>query len=362
MGITIALAAKGLLTFETAAALVLGQNIGTTITAYLASLGTTTEAKRAAYAHIAFNILGAVWVIAIFRQYLWVTEYVLTGMGIEPNLMEMKDGVKTFPHIIAAIATFHTGFNIANIAIFLPFSRRMAAFLERIVPDKPFKEAPHLTRLDSHMLETPAIGMEQSRIEIVRMGEQVKAMMTKLRAILNDDPKSDDLVKKLFHREEVLDIMQKEVVVFLTDLLADASSHDIADEGRRQLRMADELESAGDYIAQILKLHLRLKGEGLAFPEEEKKSLVSLHDEICAYIEMVEQGFEERHPDIISKAHSRSEEITHHFREQRENHLNRCSETRMDSHITVCFTNSLNSYRRVKDHILNFAEAMAGEK
>ena len=106
LGITITLASQGVIGFETAAALVLGENIGTTITAYLASIGATTNAKRAAYFHMVFNVLGVVWITSIFRAYLpfieWVNEFFF---GVT-NITEMKlvDGAETFPHISFAIA------------------------------------------------------------------------------------------------------------------------------------------------------------------------------------------------------------------------------------------------------------------
>ncbi|MBN1257293.1 MAG: Na/Pi cotransporter family protein [Planctomycetes bacterium] len=358
LGITIGLAFTGIIPFTTAAALVLGENIGTTVTTFLASFGTTTNAKRAAYAHIVFNVIGVLWITAIFDFYLeTIIPIFLTH---DPMTLDPVDG--SYPYITQGIATVHTVFNVVNTIIFLPFIPLLARFLERIIKEKPYKEAPHLTRLESVFLETPAMGIEQSRFEILRMGEIVEKMAGQLREILASDKPDEDLIKKIFHREEVCDIMQKEIVNFLTDIFSDSAGHTVAEEARQQLRITDEYESVSDYIANILKLHLRLQNEGLDFTEQGRKDMLVLHDRVAAYLKMVNEALRLQHVDVISKAAPQGDAITHKVRELRERHLLRVTEQKMEPLKTVVYTNMLNSYRRVKDHMFNIAEAMAGEK
>jgi phosphate:Na+ symporter len=188
-------------------------------------------------------------------------------------------------------------------------------------------------------------------------------MMDKLEAILAE-PEGDhgEQIKKLFHREEVLDIIQKEIVDFLTELLADEAPHDVVDDGTMQIRMADELESVSDYVSNILKLHLRMHNEGVQPLEGEMDTILSLHREIRDYMTMLVDAYRERNEDIVSKARSQGDAITHRIRAARESHLRRLSDERVAPLASVTFTNMLNGYRRVKDHMLNFAEAMAGQK
>lgn len=235
--ITINLATAGLIHFESAAALVMGQNIGTTITAYLASLGATTNAKRAAYAHILFNVLGVIWIIILFDPFMDAVKW---GLPYDLSSQTEVDGQMIFTMVGVGIATTHSIFNIVNTLLFLPFTGHLARFLERIQPDKPFKEAPHLTHLDVRMLETPVIGIEQSRVEILRMGENVKRMLLELRFLLVGDEANEEHIREVFHKEEVLDIMQKEIVSYLTDLFTENAPHDVVEEARQQLRLADE--------------------------------------------------------------------------------------------------------------------------
>jgi phosphate:Na+ symporter len=361
LGITIGLASTGVINFESAAALVLGENIGTTITAFLASLGSTTNAKRAAYAHVIFNIIGVLWVTSLFHVcYMDIIKGILPN---DPHFSVIDaEGNKNFIYITAGIATVHSVFNITNTLLFLPFIQHLARFLEQIVPNKPFKEAPHITQLDSRVMETPVIGIEQARVEILRMGENVTKMLDKQENIMTHDVPDDKLIKKIFHREEVLDIMQKEVTIFLTEILSDNESHEIADEARIQLRIADEMESIGDYIANLLKLRLRLEKANLKFHDKEKTGLHELHKLVTSYVHMIINAYEERHADIISKANSQGDAITFKARELRSMHLNHVSEEKMVPLTSIIFSDSLNSYRKIKDHTLNTAEAIAGEK
>ncbi len=359
LGMTIGAAMAGSIQFETAAALVLGENIGTTITAYIASLGTTTNARRAAYAHAMFNITGVIWITALFFPYIKMIREVV---GPGTFFVEVIDGKSTMPNVGAAIAMVHTIFNITNMLLFLPFTGHIARLLTRIVPDRAYKESPHLTHLDSSLIGTPVIGIEQSRIEILRMADTQRKMLARVRRMIIEDVPDDKNVRKIFHKEEVMDVIQKEVTVFLTDLLVSSVAHEVADEARRMLRMADEYESASDYARDITRLRLRLFEANLKFPPGDQESILALHDEVEAYMEMVTVGVEQRHAEIVTKAHTRGDGISHRINELRDRHIAEVAANHPDPLVTVIYTNMLNAYLRVKDHALNVAESLAGEK
>lgn len=392
LGITIGMAQAGLIPFHTAAALVLGENIGTTITALIASLGATTNGRRAAYAHFIFNAVGVFWITLFFRQYIHLLEGFYQWFRIDPSLEIVRVGgevvdlaglevvfreggeyvrrgaellplSREFPHVTKGIALVHSGFNVVNVLAFLPFTMIMARMLKKYVPERRAKEAPHLTRLDARILETPSLGIEQSRVEILRMGASCEKMMEKLEAILAEpDGDHGERIRKLFHREEVLDIIQKEIVDFLTEMLADEAPLEVVEAGTRQMRMADELESVSDYISSILKLHLRLHNEGETLLSGERDAVLELHREVVRYMHLLVDACRQRNEDIVSKAKTQGDAITHRIRTLREAHLRRLAEERVPPLASVTFTNMLNGYRRVKDHMLNFAEAMAGQK
>ena len=361
LGITIGLASIGVIPFETAAALVLGENIGTTITAWLASLGASTNARRAAYFHVLFNMLGVAWITAIFPFYIKFINGLLDLDFIRWLASVDGDSAESVS-VTVKIATVHTCFNVVNAIIFFPFAGMLGKLLQRIVPQKDHKELPHLTSLDIRVLETPVIAIEQSRVEVLRMAEGCGKMMNWLAELVPQEVPDQTLVQKVFHREEVLDTVQDEVIAFLSDLLAANLPHDVIDEARCQLRAADEYESISDYIASILKFHLKLRDQGHSFDPEQSEQLRSLHDLVQNYLKLVTVGYAQRNPGVITKAHTVIGEIKHRVRSLRDKHLQALTDRKIEPYVNVAFTSTLNSYGRVSDHALNVAEALAGGK
>ena len=362
LGITIGLASIDVIPFETAAALVLGENVGTTITAWLASLGATTNARRAAYFHVIFNILGVFWVTALFGKFFIPAVNHMLDLPFIQRLAGVDAAAGDVVNVTVKIAAVHTTFNVINTLLFLPFAGMLGRLLERIVPQRDAKEKPHLTSLDIRMLETPVIAIEQSRVEVLRMADGCNKMMDWLEELTPQDEPDQKLVQKVFHREEVLDTIQDEIVVFLTDMLAANLPHNVIDEARRQLRMADEYESISDYITTILKFHLKLNNQGHQFTAGMKTQLADLHIMVRDYVQMVTDGYEQRAAEVITKAKSNGSEINHRVRTLRDDHLRRLTDKKVEPHVNVAFTSTLNSYRRVSDHTLNVAESLAGVK
>lgn len=368
LGITIGLASTGVIPFETAAALVLGENIGTTITAWLASIGATTVAKRAAYAHVMFNLFGVAWITAVFAWYIQGVDWFIANFqhDVHPlglRLSEFPDNPGAFEQIItSAIAATHTGFNVVNTLLFIPLVRYFAQFLEWLIPGKAVKETPHLTSLDIRMVESPVIGIEQSRGEILKMGEGLQKMLHWTRLIFDQEEPDEVLVQKVFHREQVLDNMQHEVIEFLTDLMTGNVPHSVTEEAREQLRIADEIESVSDYIATVLKAHLRLRQANLRLTDTERARRNELHEKFDEYLSMIIAGVQHNQPDVLSKARSKGDAITHRFKELRDEHLMRLTEEKVDPLESMSYNTMLNSYRKMKDHALNIAEALSGEK
>ncbi|MDP8218788.1 MAG: Na/Pi cotransporter family protein [Candidatus Theseobacter exili] len=358
IGITMGLAATGVIDFRTAAALVLGQNVGTTITAYISSLGTSTNAKRTAYAHIIIKIAGVCIIVPVFG---WYIELVGDFLGVDPGMCVVEDGVNKYPYVLRGIAFAHTGFNIFIAAIFLPFITYLGKMLYRFFPDKAEKEKPHLTFLDIRMYDAPAIGIQQSWSEVVRMSEGVQKMLSWIKNIIVAEDRDEALEKKIFHREEVLDIVQKEILVFLSNILSGTVPHEVMVEGRKQIRMADEYETISDYIVNILKLSLKINKEKLKISDEGKEEIMKLHENVSSYIDMVNESVIQKNP-MLSKARTQGDAITHLMKECRSKHLSRVEEKRISPQKSLIFTDMLNSYRRIKDHALNIAEVLAGEK
>lgn len=363
LGITFGLASTGVIDFPTAAALVLGENIGTTITAFLASIGGSVNARRASYSHILFNLVGVAWITAIFPVYLlFVTSAVERVYGGDPTTMQIEEGIETFPYIEAGIALTHTGFNVVNVLLFLPLVGVIATGLKRLVPDDATKTPAHLSYFDIGLVSTPALAIQQSRKEILSMGVGVRKMLDEVRPLLENPESNVDAEKRIFHREEVLDIVQKEISEFLSEILHDNVSHDVIDESTSQMRIADEYESISDYIVTLLKLSIRLRKEEMGLSKMEIEEILKLHDQVTEYVHMMNDAVIERRGSVLSKARTQGDNVTHVVREYRSNHLERLGRGECKPLESLAYTDMLNAYRRIKDHALNIAEVLGGEK
>jgi phosphate:Na+ symporter len=363
LGITIGLATTGVIDFPTAAALVLGENIGTTVTAFLASIGGSVNARRASYSHILFNLVGVAWITAIFSVYLRIVIALVERIyGGDPTTMLLVDDVETFPYITAGIALTHSIFNVINVLLFLPLMSPIAAGLERLVPDKATKTPAHLSYFDIGLVSTPALAIQQSQKEILSMGVGVRKMLDEVRPLLKNPESNVEAEKRIFHREEVLDIVQKEISEFLSEILHDNVSHDVIDEATSQMRVADEYESISDYIVTLLKLSIRLRKEEMGLSKMEIEEILKLHDQVSEYVNMMNDAVIERRGSVLSKARTQGDNVTHVVREFRSNHLERLGRGECKPLESLAYTDMLNAYRRIKDHALNIAEVLGGDK
>jgi len=366
LAITISLAATGAIPFTAAAALVLGENIGTTITVMLASVGANVNAKRTAYAHVFFNVFGVFWITLIFQWYVRLVSGIVQGVhGADPMTLVLTDQnpLEFGAVITAAIALTHTGFNVTNTLMFLPFLKPYARFLERLVPEPTVKEVRQLKHLDARSVSAPVLGVEQSRGEVVQMGRGVVKMLEWIREIaFHDRTDHKKLIEKAFHREEVLDNIQVEITTFLTEILDATVPHAIADEGRQQLRIAHEYESMSDRLASVLKAFLKVRDDQIELSPERMAELQTLHDEVAAFLGQVTQAYGARRRLDDATAKSVSASITRRVKQLREEHLQRMIHSTQDPRMSLIYAGILTDYRRVRAHTMNVHEAMAGTR
>lgn len=360
LGVTIALAYQGLICFETSAALILGQNIGSTITAFIASIGTSRAARRVALFHIVFNVLGVVWVVILFRPYLHVIQVALDSLlnipaeSLTPRIEYSKDNITT------AIATFHTAFNVVNLFVFLPFTGYIAKLLEKCFNKKMPQKKLVATKLENQLLSSPFVAITHSSREILAMGESVNIMMDDLAGFLKNGSDSKKRREAVFAGESHLDAAQEEVTNFLTRLLSGRASQSIANDAERQLRMSDDLETASDYIAQILKLYLRLQDNNLSYNEEHQNGLSSLHEKNKKLVELVLRQMENpRDFQQLEEIQATGLEITQLVRALRSMHWSSLAEEQYEPLISTTYTDMLSSYRKIKEHLVQVAETIS---
>jgi len=362
LAITISLAATGAIPFTAAAALVLGENVGTTITVMLASVGANTNAKRTAWAHVLFNLIGVFWITLIFPWYVrLVAGAVASIYGGDPLSIDLATGADPLEFgavVTAGIALTHTGFNVANTLLFLPFLTPYSRVLERLVPDPRIREVSRLKHLDASAVSAPVLGVEQSRGEVVQMGAGVVKMMEWIREAVFTGGRTDRLIEKAFHREEVLDKIQEEITVFLTEVLDSTVPHSIAEEGRQQFRIAHEYESMGDRLASILRAFLKLEDRKLELSEDQRQGLSQLHEQVLDFLRLVTDAYAARLALSPAVAQSSSAAITRKVKQLREEHLQRMVQDSVDPQSSLIYAGLLTDYRRVRAHITNVNEAV----
>ena len=348
IAITIVLAQGNVIDFNTSVALVLGQNIGTTITAYLASLGTSTMAKRTAYAHILIKVLGVMIIFPLFYVYLDITRWLMPAALIGD--------------IGKQIAFSHTLFNIFIVIVFLPMVSLLVLLLEKLVPAGVAKETPHLTFLDLGLIETPMLAIQQSGNEVMTMRDGVNKMMKWLKVEIESPGESPKDGQKLMHREEVLDVVQKEIVEFISKIMTRDVPENVVMEARCQLRTADEYESISDYIVTIMKLLRKLRKLDKGAERTDLNNILSLHGKVASYLLMIGDALETDNGDAMPRARTDGQNIVSFYKYCRDEHLERIKQDSFSPAHTLIISDILQSYRKIAAHALNVAEAVAREK
>jgi len=241
--------------------------------------------------------------------------------------------------------------------LFLPFLGPYTRLLLRLVPDPSVREVARLRHIDPRTVAAPVLGIEQSRGEVVQMGKSVLAMVVGVRQLGFHGPVDERLVQQTFHREEVLDNTHREVVQFLTDLLDATVPHAIASEGRRQLRMAHECESASDRLASVLKSFLRLREQQLELPADLKASLLDLHDTVATLLRSVIEAYGDRRTLNDAEAQSANATILSKVKTIRDRHLQLMTDQPVNPALSLVFNGILTDYSRIRAHAMNLHEA-----
>ncbi|MCM8533321.1 MAG: Na/Pi symporter, partial [Lentisphaeraceae bacterium] len=360
LGITIALAVTGAINFETAAALVLGENIGTTITAFLASIGSSSNAKKAAYFHIFFNVVGVLWITALFDPYIDLIRYIMTNfMNIaDINATQMVDGKMQYVNVTGAIALVHTVFNVTNVIIFLPFTGIAANILNKFVARQK-GEGQYLTHLDFQIYDSAFAAIEQSEFEVEKMNDKTKDMLGLLEESFEKPKKK--VSDKIFEAEQILDVVQTEITQFLTDVLSGTLSHEQTEEAKKQLLLADEYESISDYIMQLLKFLLRLEEHGLALSPEQKSEILELHKLIKKQYEKVHEKDTDL-AQLFTESTNLGDSLTVHIKKLRAKHMDRISNEKMPPLLSTSYSDIINAYRKINNLLTHVVETKTNKR
>lgn len=342
LGITITLASQGLIDYPSAVALVLGENVGTTVTALLASIGASANAKRAAYAHTLINIIGVAWVTTIFPYYLFGLESIL-----DPN-----------NHVGAAIASAHTCFNICNVILMIPFVGILDKFLQRIVPSDGNIEEDEVkvTKLSSMGKMLPTVIIDQTKNEVLTMGKYIKHIFFRLEELYEDPDKIAVNVVEINQVEDKLDLYEKEINNINYALLNRTLDQEYIEKTRRNLLVCDEYETISDYIGRIGDSIEKLQEHNIVIEGFRVEILQSLNDKIVKFFQHIHQGYESKEMKYFSDGIDEYNEIKNFCKTKRKEHFKDSTENIIPSRLNTEFSDIINYYQRAADHIYNIIE------
>ena len=287
MTITITMAFKGWIDFPTAAALVLGENIGTTITAYLASLGANYHAKRTARAHMIFNVFGVVWMIIAFSFFISFIDYIVPG---DPYIIkELSPGIPNplFDPVTIPIhlSMFHTLFNIINVGLLIWFVPQIASIVEKMI--KPSKEENeeeyNLEYFSTGVQPVPEIAILEAKKEVINMSALMIQMLNLFRSTFKEKESIKDTIHIAKENELKSDQMQEEISTYLAECTKHELSLESSQEAAAMMRIVNELESIGDSTLNLF-LQIDRLSDKLQLTEDIKGDVLEMYDKVIEFI------------------------------------------------------------------------------
>lgn len=274
MTITITMAFQGWINFPIAAAIVLGENIGTTITAYLASLGMNVHAKRAARAHLIFNLLGVCWMLLLINPFLSLIDAIVPGDAAEPK------------HLPFHLSAFHTMFNVLNTCLLIGFVKHIANLTKRWIPDSTDeKDTSHLVFINTQTAEDVESNLISVQAELARMGEIVYNMsIWELNAMQEDSNELKDTRTKILQFEKETDEIQQNINIFLAECMSRGVSEEQARRIQSMYRMAHELERIADCCKHVINLLAKRANKEWSFHKKGVEDLAAYQGYVLDFL------------------------------------------------------------------------------
>lgn len=355
MALTLVMCNSGLISFEIAAAMVLGENIGTTITANLAAMVANTSAKRAARAHLIFNTFGVVWVLSVFPLFLKAVAWVNQWLGGGDPFTSAAD-------IPVSLSIFHTVFNILNVLILIWFAKFIVSVVTKLVPAKVDEEEEFkLRHIKIGLLSTPDASLFQAKQEISLYAKHTKQMFEYVKDSFNEtnDKNFNKLFEKIDKLEDESDDIEVEIANYLTKVSETRLSPTNSKRVRAFFKMVSDIESVGDSMLSIAKALKRKRDQKAWFPQEIRDNLnqmFHLVDEALMAMYMnSDKDFEDV---IIKKANELEKQINDYRTILNQDHLSSIKEQKYKYQAGIIYTDIISECEKIGDFCINVTEAI----
>ncbi|NPD44101.1 MULTISPECIES: Na/Pi cotransporter family protein [unclassified Lentimicrobium] len=365
MALTLVMCYNGLITFEMAAAMVLGENIGTTITANIAAYVANVSAKRAARAHLIFNIFGVVWMLIVFHPFLrgidWFLQERHGASLLNTNLSVTDfDSIKWLYPI--GLAVFHTSFNIINTAALLGFAPFIAKVATRMVPDKgEDDEEFRLQFISTSFVSTSEIALVQARQEIASFAIRLEKMFGFIKKLSTEEhnKKYYKTLAKIEKYEDITDNMEVEIANYLTKVSEGEISHESSKKIRTMLKMIDDMESVGDAIYQLSLVFDNYKQSKSQFTDYQIASLNGMFELIDRAFEEMRRNLDQEYKDADTSGATEIEKKINKKRNMlRKQHVEDLKEKKYKHKTGTFYSDMFSITEKIGDYIINVSEAI----
>jgi phosphate:Na+ symporter len=365
MALTLVMVYNGLIPFEMAAAMVMGENIGTTITANLAAIVANVSAKRAARAHLLFNLFGVAWMLAIFHYFLMAIDYFIEQkhgislLKVHPTSEEFESVKSVYP---IGLAVFHTSFNIINTLVLIGFAPFIAKVATKMVPEKADDDEEFsLKFINTGLFSTAEISIVQARKEILSFGTRLEKMFSFILTLIEEEKpkKYQKLLARIEKYEKITDEMEVEIAEYLTKISEGEISHQSSKKIRAMLKMIDDMESVADAVYQLSRVLDNAKQNKIRLPEEQQKSMMEMYQLLReAYKQMIVN----LEVDFTEADTSKAIHLEHKINKKRNNmriqHVEDLKEKKYKHKVGTVYSDLFSISERIGDYIINVSEAI----
>lgn len=282
MAITMVLCTSGVLTIYQGIALVMGENIGTTLTANIAALSANTQARRAALAHLVFNVFGVLWVLTLFYPFVNTACHFV---GVDPHAEVQSPARLSF-----VLAMFHTMFNVTNTFILIWFIPQLEKLVSKLIPQKVVDEGFKLQYIQSGIMKTPEISVFQAQKETELFAERMRGMFDEVRELysITDADAFEKKALRIKEMEEMSDRLESEIGGYLAQVGNAHLSDDTKRKVRSLLREVSELESIGDSLFNLSRTMERKRSQKAVFTAQQDKGIAEMFDLLSGAMESME--------------------------------------------------------------------------
>ena len=346
MAITLLMCHQGLIEIDMAIALVMGENIGTTITANMAAMVANASAKKAARAHLVFNVVGVTVSLLLF--------YPITRLiqGVFPANAPM------------AVSLFHTMFNVCNTLLQVWFIPQILWIVDHLVKEEPAAEGEKeysLTYISRGPIDTAELNLQSAKKEIELFGQRVAEMYAKLPG-LRDEKEFDTTMQQIEQGEQLTDRMEMELTGYLTAVAGGNLSGHTTERVSAMLRVVDNLESIGDCILQIALTRKNKRADAVHFSDHLNDNLAEMSGLVEGAMEVMENNLHDYNHANLTAATEAEERVNACRDRLRSEHLEALRTQRYGYAIGNAYSTLYAQYEKLADHIINVSEALCGGK